>query len=318
LGIGNLDLRLKAGEDELIFFQRVQQMSVLIDTTAGEIVIDLYTDKCYRSTLNFLKLCKLKKYNFHQLFTVQKNSTTQIKLPSTIPTSIWGFTQGMNRNLFKPEKKYSHDKTGLVSFNTQQIGDLTLAASEFFITLGSDKHLDTQGAVFGIVVEGLDILEKINNTIVDEDMRPFIDIRIKHTVILDDPFDDLDNMIIPDQSPKPTKEMLENVRMANDDELLNLTETQREELEKINENKARELTLEMIGDLPFAEIKPPENVLFICKLNSYTKQEDLEMIFGRFGELNSCEIIKDKNGESMCYGFIEYENKEDCEMVWDF
>jgi peptidyl-prolyl cis-trans isomerase-like 4 len=51
------------------------------------------------------------------------------------------------------------------------------------------------------------------------------------------------------------------------------------------EAEARALTLEMIGDLPFSEIKPPENVLFVCKLNQVTRDEDLELIFSRFGKI---------------------------------
>ena len=35
---------------------------------------------------------------------------------------------------------------------------------------------------------------------------------------------------------------------------------------------------------------PPENVLFVCKLNPVTKDEDLEIIFGRFGKIVSCEV----------------------------
>jgi peptidyl-prolyl cis-trans isomerase-like 4 len=39
----------------------------------------------------------------------------------------------------------------------------------------------------------------------------------------------------------------------------------------------------MLGDLPDADLAPPENVLFVCKLNPVTEDEDLELIFSRFG-----------------------------------
>lgn len=35
----------------------------------------------------------------------------------------------------------------------------------------------------------------------------------------------------------------------------------------------RAVVLEMIGDLPEAESKPPSNMLFICKLNQVTTEE---------------------------------------------
>ena len=46
-----------------------------------------------------------------------------------------------------------------------------------------------------------------------------------------------------------------------------------------------------IGDIPDAELKPPENVLFICKLNPVTTAEDLEIIFSRFGKTLRYEEI---------------------------
>ena len=41
-----------------------------------------------------------------------------------------------------------------------------------------------------------------------------------------------------------------------------------------------------VGDLPDVEAAPPENVLFVCKLNPVTTAEDLEIIFSRFGKIN--------------------------------
>jgi len=47
-------------------------------------------------------------------------------------------------------------------------------------------------------------------------------------------------------------------------------------------------------------MKPPENILFVCKLNPVTLSEDLEMIFSRFGAIKSCDIVRDwKTGDSL-------------------
>ncbi len=57
--------------------------------------------------------------------------------------------------------------------------------SQFFITHGDNlDYLDGKHDVFGHVVEGDDVLEKINEVYVDQDSRPFKDIRIRHVVIL--------------------------------------------------------------------------------------------------------------------------------------
>jgi peptidyl-prolyl cis-trans isomerase-like 4 len=84
-----------------------------------------------------------------------------------------------------------------------------------------------------------------------------------------------------------------------------------------SETTSQALTLEIIGDLPFAEIKPSETVLFVCKLNPVTEAEDLELIFSRFGEITGCQIVKDPvTGSSLQYGFIEYTTREDCERAY--
>jgi len=80
---------------------------------------------------------------------------------------------------------------------------------------------------------------------------------------------------------------------------------------------ASALTLEMVGDLPFANVRPPENVLFVCKLNSVTRDEDLELIFSRFGKIMSCQVIRDKKtGDSLQYAFIEFDKREDAEQAY--
>ncbi|XP_026380459.1 peptidyl-prolyl cis-trans isomerase CYP59-like [Papaver somniferum] len=71
----------------------------------------------------------------------------------------------------------------------------------------------------------------------------------------------------------------------------------------------------LIGDILDADMKPPENVLFVCKLSPVTEDEDLNTIFSRFGTVVSAEVIRDfKTGDSLNYAFIEFETNEACEQ----
>lgn len=55
----------------------------------------------------------------------------------------------------------------------------------------------------------------------------------------------------------------------------------------------------------------------MCKLNKITQEDDLQLIFGRFGEIVSCNIVKDPvTKESLCYAFIEFETQEACEEAY--
>jgi peptidyl-prolyl cis-trans isomerase-like 4 len=144
--------------------------------------------------------------------------------------------------------------------------------------------------------------------------------RICHTVILDDPFEDIRGLNYPRKSPEPTDEILKSDRIRCDEDINVLDGKTEEEINEIleeRETKKRATVLEIIGDIPDAEVKPPDNVLFVCKLNQVTNDEDLELIFSRFGNILSCEVIRDRvTGDSLCYAFIEFENKEDCENAY--
>ena len=43
--------------------------------------------------------------------------------------------------------------------------------------------------------------------------------------------------------------------------------------------------LSQVGDIDDADLKPPDNVLFVCKLNPITNADDLKIIFSRFGKI---------------------------------
>ncbi|KAI8376553.1 cyclophilin-like domain-containing protein [Radiomyces spectabilis] len=302
-------------------------MSVLLETSAGDIVIDLFTEQCPKTTLNFLKLCKIKYYNFSPFHNVQKDFMAQTGDPTgkgDQGESIYGILHGPAQRYFPAEisPKLKHKSRGTVSMAVAPDASIEsggVSGSQFFITLADDlDYLDGKYTIFGEVAEGFDTLDKINDAFCDEQGRPFRDIRIRHTIILDDPFPDPEGLQVPDASPLPTKEQLDSMRIGEDEEIEEQGDPEEiERIQRAREAKAQALTLEMIGDLPFAEVKPPENVLFVCKLNAVTRDEDLEMIFSRFGQINSCEIIRDRQtGDSLCYAFIEFENKEDAEEAY--
>lgn len=107
-------------------------------------------------------------------------------------------------------------------------------------------------------------------------------------MVLHDPFDDPPGLELPDQSPGPPEEMLRSTRIAADEDINGfegMTEMEVVEMMAEKEAKAQATILEMIGDLPEADCAPPENVLFVCKLNPVTTDDDLEIIFSRFGKV---------------------------------
>ena len=75
-------------------------MSVLLETSLGDIVIDLYVDERPNTTKNFLKLCKIKYYNHCLFHNVQRNHLIQTGDPTG--------TNQFKTYFFLKKKKHSY------------------------------------------------------------------------------------------------------------------------------------------------------------------------------------------------------------------
>lgn len=63
--------------------------------------------------------------------------------------------------------------------------------------------------------------------------------------------------------------------------------------------------------------RPADTIISKIRNTNQLVDEDLDLIFSRFGKILSCEVIRDKRtGESLQYAFIEFEHKKDCEQAY--
>ena len=168
-------------------------MSVTLHTDSGDLKIEIFCDTVPRTAFNFLALAASGYYDgtlFHRNvkgFMLQGGDPTGT---GTGGTSIYGELYGEQARFFEDEisRKLRHDKAGTVSMaNT---GPST-NGSQFFITASDGQnHLDDRYTTFGRVAEGLDVVSAISNAYADADGRPYQNLRIRHTIVLDDPFED--------------------------------------------------------------------------------------------------------------------------------
>lgn len=291
-------------------------MAVLVETSLGDIVIDLKAEEAPRTCTNFLKLCKIKYYNNCLIFKVQKDYIAQTgdkKNNGSGGHSIYSKLPGLAQRYFADEihPRLKHDVKGTVAMANERPNE---NGSQFYITL-RDKvaHLDDKHTIFGTVAEGLEVLDKINGALVDENEAPYQNIRIWHTEVLEDPFPDPSGLdvLIPPKSPDVLKD--EEFKTIEDAE----EEAELQERMAKTLAKSQATTLELLHDLPDADIEVPDSDLFVYKLNPVTQDGDLELIFSRFGSIKRCEIVRDwKTGDSLQYGFITFENARECENAY--
>ena len=146
-------------------------------TNKGTFEVELFEDKAPITTKNFIDLVEKGFYDgliFHRVidgFMIQGGD------PSGNGTGGPGYTIP---DEFHPELK--HNDEGILSM--ANAGPNT-GGSQFFITLAPTPWLDNHHAVFGKVVEGMDVVREIGHTRTSYGDRPVHDIVIEKITIKD-------------------------------------------------------------------------------------------------------------------------------------
>ena len=160
------------------------------DTTEGTFKARLFDDKAPKTVANFVDLAEGSKE------WTDPKSRQQVKRPFfdglIFHRVIDGFMlQGgcpMGNGMGGPGYKFAdefgpglkHDRPGLLSMANS--GPNT-NGSQFFVTLVPTPWLDNKHAIFGEVVEGLDVVQKIGKTKTGPQDRPVKDIVINSVKI---------------------------------------------------------------------------------------------------------------------------------------
>jgi dolichyl-diphosphooligosaccharide--protein glycosyltransferase len=155
----------------------------IISTSFGDIVIDLKPEVAPKTVENFVKLANSNFYDgtlFHRIipdFMIQGGD------PNTIsgPPGTWG-SGGPGYSISAEISDLKHTKY-MVSMARGQ--DINSAGSQFFIMVGDASWLDGQYTIFGEVIEGKDVVDKIAalNTNLNDQPLDWESARIKSITI---------------------------------------------------------------------------------------------------------------------------------------
>lgn len=131
----------------------------------GRMVIELYPDKAPKTVAKFLKLVDSGFYNGVRFHRVENNPRPFIlvtgdpltkNLPLDDPRIGTGGT-GEKLPFEKNDLKFTNGTLGMV----RDVRDENSAYSQFFICNGDQRFLEGTYTAFGRVVEGLDVIKKI-------------------------------------------------------------------------------------------------------------------------------------------------------------
>jgi cyclophilin family peptidyl-prolyl cis-trans isomerase len=196
------------------------QTTVLLQTTAGNIKIKLY-DETPLHRDNFLKLVQEGYYDsvlFHRVipqFMIQtgdpdskKASPDQhlgiggpsYKIPAEILPQFFhkkgALAAARKGDAVNPKKESSGSQFYIVQgapLSNSQLDALeksgrhtpfTAEEREAYTTVGGTPHLDNAYTVFGEVIDGMDVVDKIAASPTDSRNRPTTDIRIIHASVI--------------------------------------------------------------------------------------------------------------------------------------
>ncbi|MBU2616244.1 MAG: peptidylprolyl isomerase [Nanoarchaeota archaeon] len=154
-----------------------QGTKIKLETNQGDIVIQLYEEMPVTAG-NFKKLVSEGFYDgviFHRIidgFMIQGGD----------PTGTGSGGPGYNIKGEFTETDLDKNDRGKISMANS--GDIDTGGSQFFINLVNNNFLDGKHPVFGKVIEGIDVVDKIAKVQTDGSDRPLEEVKIiKATVV---------------------------------------------------------------------------------------------------------------------------------------
>jgi len=146
-----------------------ENTKVLLETNVGNIKIELYSNDMPITAGNFEKLVKNKFYDGIIFHRVIKDFMIQGGDPTGTGMSGPGYT-------IKDEfAKNNKNDRGTISM--ANAGPNT-GGSQFFINLVNNNYLDAKHPVFGKVIDGMDIVDKIGNVKTGLNDKPVQEVKI--------------------------------------------------------------------------------------------------------------------------------------------
>lgn len=136
---------------------------IVVETEKGTFEFETYPNEAPKTVAHIVNLVNTKFYNGQRVHRVVPGFVIQMGDPQTrdmTKQAMWG-NGGSGKPIGAAEitKIRTHSTKGMVAM--AHAGDASKADSQFYVTLAPQTRLDTDYAVFGKVISGMDVVEKI-------------------------------------------------------------------------------------------------------------------------------------------------------------
>jgi cyclophilin family peptidyl-prolyl cis-trans isomerase len=135
---------------------------LVVETVKGTFQIETYPNEAPKTVEHIVALVKRNFYNGHRIHRVVKGFVVQFGDPQSrdmTKRDRWG-SGGSGRSIgvgeFSPRRRH-----GVGAVAAAHPGDARLADSQMYITLAAQPKLDGQFTVFGQVISGMDVVQKL-------------------------------------------------------------------------------------------------------------------------------------------------------------
>ena len=154
-----------------------ENRSAVIETSMGTITVELYGPQAPNTTANFIELAESGFYDGMVFHRVIDNFVIQGGCPNGDGTGGSGTTVELELH---PDLTHVD---GTIAMARSQ--DPSSASSQFYICDGAQHRLDGQYAVFGRVIDGIEVVREIAEVATDSRYGPIEDVIIIKIFIID-------------------------------------------------------------------------------------------------------------------------------------
>ncbi|MDD4995343.1 MAG: peptidylprolyl isomerase [Patescibacteria group bacterium] len=138
--------------------EEIKNKVVVIGTAKGDIAFELYADEAPLTVSNFIYLAKAGFYNDLTFHRVEPGFVVQGGDPSGNGTGGPGYTVPAE---IVPTLKHVKGAVAMARLPDQVNPEKASSGSQFYITLDETSFLDGQYTIFGKVIDGMAVVEKI-------------------------------------------------------------------------------------------------------------------------------------------------------------